>query len=230
MNGIANVVERRGITRDPPGVAVGGDVVGAGFERSEHDLVLAAGGDDDALAAELPAHRSGFGQRSAQLREDVAHIGARSIAVVGEHVDEQPDTARRIPFVGDRLVGAGGPLTGTALDRPVDQVVVHLRCLRLQHHRAQRRVGARIATAVAGRHFELTSDLGEDLGPRLVGGALLVLDRCPFGMAGHDCSFDGLQMTVRVEVAAWFAATMERKYWCNRVSAVSSGWNDATTT
>ena len=42
-----------------------------------------------------------------------------------------------------------------------------------------------IAAAVAGRDRQFLDDAREDLAALGVGGALLVLDRVPLGMAGH---------------------------------------------
>ena len=56
--------------------------------------------------------------------------------------------------------------------------------LRLLVHRAQGRVHLGVAAPFAGRHLDLADQLAEELAPLGVGGALLVLDGRPLGMAG----------------------------------------------
>src|SRR2546421_629807 len=53
----------------------------------------------------------------------------------------------------------------------------------------QGRVPFQVPPAAARRDLDLLDELREELPPRLVGGALLVLDRMPLGMSAHTCSF-----------------------------------------
>ena len=92
--------------------AVIGDVLGAGLERDHHHVVLRAVGEHDALAAELPADRARLGHRPTELGEHVAHVRAGAVAVVGQRLDQQTDTARRVGLVGDRLVRPAAGLAG----------------------------------------------------------------------------------------------------------------------
>ena len=185
---VAHRVElgRRG--RDLPGVALVLDVLGAGFERGEHEVVLGGGGlveQDHALALELPAHRAGLGERAAVAGEGVLHLGAGAVAVVGERLDVDRDAVRRVALVVHLLVGDALELTGPPLDRPLDVVLGHRGVARLLHHRAQRRVALDVAAALARRDLDLAGEPGEDLAPRRVGRALRVLDRMPLGMPAH---------------------------------------------
>ena len=52
----------------------------------------------------------------------------------------------------------------------------------------------------AGRHLDLADQLGEELARALVGGALLVLDRGPLGMAGHQAPPPSRKQLVEPEV------------------------------
>ena len=93
---LADLEDRRRLGGHRPRVAVAGDVVGAGVEGGEHQLVLVrrAVDLDDPAPAELPAHRPRLGERAAELGEHAADLGAGAVAVVGEHVDQQGDAAR----------------------------------------------------------------------------------------------------------------------------------------
>ena len=92
----------------------------------------------------------------------------------------------RVALVGDRLVGDALFLAGAALDRALDRVHRHRVVARLADHRAQRRVRLGIAAALARRDFDLADQHREQLAALGVGRALLVLDRMPLGMTGHQ--------------------------------------------
>src|SRR5207302_8319095 len=96
------------------------------------------------------------------------------------------DAAGGVALVGNGLVGAALRLARAPLDRPLDGVDRHRRRARLLIHGTQRGVGVEVAAALARRHLELADELGEELAPRLVSGALLVLDRGPLRMTGHS--------------------------------------------
>ena len=61
----------------------------------------------------------------------------------------------------------------------------HVARLRIGDDRAEPRVHVGVAAAGAGRHGQFLDEAREDLAALGVGGALLVLDRVPLGMAGH---------------------------------------------
>ncbi len=155
-----------GAGRDLPGVALVLDVLGAGVERGEHQVVLGRGRlleDDHALALELPRDRARLGERAAVAREDVLDLGAGAVAVVGEHLHVHRDAVRGVALVGDLLVGDAFELAGAALDRPLDVVLRHRGVARLLHHRAQRGVRLDVAAAVARRDLDLAGEAGEHL-------------------------------------------------------------------
>ena len=95
-------------------------------------------------------------------------------------------TSRIDSLVAHPLEPAGRPLDG-----PLDGVGGHRRLPGLGVHGAQRGVGRHVGPTLPRRHLDLAQDLGEDLGPHLVLGALLVLDGCPFGVAGHGVLLRG---------------------------------------
>ena len=70
---------------------------------------------DDALLVEQVRDRAGLAEVAAVLGEQVAHVGAGAVAVVGHRLDQQRDAARAVALVEDLLdrvrVGAlAGPL------------------------------------------------------------------------------------------------------------------------
>ena len=116
------------VAGDAPRTSVVGHVVGPGLERGFHDVVLCR-------AHPAPAPRlcgsnchdtePGSASRAAHLGEDVAHLGAGAVPVVGEHVDQHGHAAGRVALVGDRLVGDALELAGAPLDGPLDGVDGH---------------------------------------------------------------------------------------------------------
>ncbi|CAB4346171.1 unannotated protein [freshwater metagenome] len=94
---------------------------------------------------------------------------------------------RRIALVGDLFVGNAFKFTGAALDGALDGVDRDRTVASLLKHGAQRGIHCRIAAAFACSNFDLPNEFGEYLGALLIGCALLVLDRRPFGMSRHWC-------------------------------------------
>ena len=95
------------------------------------------------------------------------------------------DAAGAVGLVGDFFVDDAGQLAGAALDRLLDVVGGHVDFLGLRDDRAQARVHARVAAAVAGGDGQFLDDARENLAALGIGRALLVLNRVPLGMAGH---------------------------------------------
>jgi len=67
----------------------------------------------------------------------------------------------------------------------LDVVGRHVGRLRLGDNRAQPGIAVRVAAAVARRDRQFLDDARENLAALCVSGALLVLDRVPFRVAGH---------------------------------------------
>ena len=79
-------------------------------------------------------------------------------------------------------------LAGAALNGPLDVVGGHVGRLGGRYGRAQTRVAVGVAAALAGRHRDLSDDLGEDLAALGVGPSLFVFDGAPLAVAGHGAS------------------------------------------
>ena len=122
------------------------------------------------------------------LREDVADLGDGAVAVVGRALDKDGDAARAVALELEVLVGRALELARALLDGAGDVVRGHVRALGLVDCGPQAGVGVGIAPADAGGDRHLTDDLGEELAPLGVEGALLVLDGVPFGVSGHGPS------------------------------------------
>ena len=81
-----------GIGNHFPRIAAVFQIFGAGFERDAHELVfvgLFLFDHDLALALEHPRHAAHFAQIPAILREHVADLADRAIAVIGGNFGEQ---------------------------------------------------------------------------------------------------------------------------------------------
>ena len=94
----------------------------------------------------------------------------------------------RVALVGDRFVADPLKLAGTAFDGALDRVERHGRVPGLGEHGAEVGVRRHVTAALPSRHLDLADQLGEQLSPRGVNGALAMLGRRPFGVARHRLS------------------------------------------
>ena len=172
-------------------VAVDGHVLGPGVDRG-HQVVLGVQGGVHhqlALALEEVVHRARLAQVPVELGEDVAHLGAGAVAVVGQGVDQQGHAAGAVALVDDPLERVGVLVgAGALVDRPLDVVLGHRVVLGLLDGQGQGRVALDVSPALTGGDGDGAGELGEQRAALGVGGALLVLDRGPLGMTGHDLS------------------------------------------
>src|SRR5579872_887155 len=187
---LERVAYRRQIVRRArhhPAVVLVGKVLGARVRGDLHDLVLVerAREADDPLAGELPADRARLGHVAAVADEDVAYLGPRAVAVVGEALDDDGHAARGVALVRDLLVVHSLELARASLDGALDRVERHRGGTRLLEHRAERGIGIDVTAAFTGGHLQLPDHLGEDLGTRLVDRRLAVLGGRPLRMTRH---------------------------------------------
>src|SRR5680860_1584019 len=118
-----------------------------------------------------------------------AHLGGRTVAVVGQALDQDRDTVGRIALIGDGLpVGAAGRRTAATLDGVVDVVVGDAELLGPLDRIEQGRVAGDVAAPRAGSHLDVLDHLGEKLASLGVDHALLVLGRRPLGVTAHRFS------------------------------------------
>src|SRR5918998_5611413 len=179
-------VARRG--DDLPYVLVANEVLRARIDRDDQFvLVVALDVDEhDALLLEVPGDRARLAKAPAAAREDVAHLGARAVAVVGERLHEHGDAAGCVALIHRGLPRRRVGVVARALgDRPLDVVLRHARVACLLDRGREGRVAGRIGPAVARGDLDCTRELREELPALGVRGALLVLDRGPFRVAGH---------------------------------------------
>ena len=164
------------------------DVLGAGVDRRLEVVLRPARGvhDDHAALLEQVRDRPGLAERPAVLAEDVAHLGAGAVAVVGERLDQDRHAAGPVALVHDRLDRVGVRALARALgDRALDVVLGHRGVARLLDRVGQRRVGIGVAAAVARGDRDRARELGELLTAARVHDRLLVLDRGPLRVSGH---------------------------------------------
>ena len=158
-------------------VGLGVDVLGAGVDRGQRDLVgvdLAVPRDrDQAARLELPGDRAGAGELAAGLREHRADLGGGPVAVVGRRLDEDRHAARAVALVDDLLELLGVAAAGRLVDRPLDVVGRHVDRAGLLDGQPEPVVRVRIAAALAGRDADLAGDLREQGAALGVGDALL---------------------------------------------------------
>jgi hypothetical protein len=173
-------------------VVIGDHVVGAGFERDLHDLVLARAGREHELpdVLELERHRPFGAHVAAVLAECVAHLGHGAHAVVGHAVDDDRGAADAVALVADFLVAHAFEVAGGLVDVLLDRVGGHVRCLGLVDRQPQARVHRQVAATLARGHGDFTDDAGPDLASLLVLTAFAMLDVGPLGMTGHEAPSD----------------------------------------
>src|SRR5665647_2309829 len=109
---VSYVFTRKGVVIVPKGDQSEDDllevVMDAGAEEI-NDLeqvvlaLVALGHDDDALAGEDVGHAAGVSELAAVASEGRAHLGGRTVAVVGQALDQDRDTVGRIALIGDGL-------------------------------------------------------------------------------------------------------------------------------
>src|SRR5690606_35536614 len=110
----------------------------------------------------------------------------RTVAVVRRTLDQEQRAGRPSPFVKHFLVRHSLDLTSTALDGAVDGVVWHLVAFGVCDRLAQPSIRRGITTAIPSSDHDLANQLREELAARSVDGALLALNRGPFGMPAHS--------------------------------------------
>src|SRR5918994_4382835 len=212
VEGGADGAEVAGGGGDGEALLAGLDVFGAGFEGDLHDAVLVgpvAQDDQQAAPVEEVGDAAGVGQAAATLGDHVADVGGGPVAVVGQGLDHYRHPAGGVRLVGGQLQALAAELAGAPLGGPVDGVVGHRVVLGLLDGVGQGRVALGVAAALAGRDLDRPDQLGEQLAPPGVLGALLVLDRRPLRVPAHDGPL---------------SATRSSSQRCRRTSPDSSGW------
>ena len=120
---------------DLEGFAEIGDLLGTGVEHGHQDVVLGLAvllERDDTLASEQVGDRTRVGHVAAVAGHRGANLTGRTVAVVGEALDQHGDTVGSVALVHDGLpVGAARFFTGAALAGALDVVVGDRRLLRL---------------------------------------------------------------------------------------------------
>src|SRR5215212_1414672 len=121
------------------------------------------------------------------LVEEVAHVGASAIAVVGQPLHQDRGATGPVALIDGtlyRLSRVTRP--APAFDRTLDALLRHREVAGLLDRGGERVVGVGIAPALACSDRDRPRQLGELLPAARVGDRLLVLDRGPFGVPGHD--------------------------------------------
>ena len=173
---------------DLDGVRLGVDVVRARVDRDEGDLVgihTLPGHRDETALLELPRDRPRTSELAARLGEHGADLRRGAVAVVRLRLDEDRDPARAVALVEDLLVLVPVATAGRALDRALDVVHRHVDRPGLVDGEAEPVVGVGVAAADLRGDDDLAGDLREERAALRVVGALLALDRGPFGVSGH---------------------------------------------
>ena len=164
-------------------------LVGADLECGFEDVVVARrvrGKANDPNTLEQIVHRARLAERAAVPAEDRADLGCGPVAVVGDRIDDNGDTAGPEAFVaqGVEALLAAVPAR-RLLQRALDIVLWHAMRLCRRDGRAQPGIVVRVGRAFSGRNVDFADQLREPLGPPGILRALAVHDVGPFGMTGH---------------------------------------------
>ena len=180
--------ERVRIAGDFEFVAASLHVVGAGFQGDLHQLVFVhfVGRDDEQpLALEHPGHAAGGAELAVEHLEDLANLGGRAIAVVGEDFAHHGHAAGAVALVEHFFEIAAVELAGARLDRAVDIVVGHADGLGGVDGIAEAEIHVRIAAAHLRRDDDRLGQLAPQLAALVVDEGLLAGDVRPMGMTCH---------------------------------------------
>ena len=118
---------------------------------------------EDALVLKHESHRAAVAQRTAALVEVHAHVGHRTVRVVGCRLHQEGDSVGAVAFV-DNLLVVGGVLLGGTLDGALDVLLGHVLGLGVLNQNAQTRVARRVGTSGLHGDFNLLADFGERAG------------------------------------------------------------------
>src|SRR5207245_2320754 len=166
-------------------------IFGARVEHEIQQFILAGGflwNSNFSFAVEHPADRSGLRQVAAVLGHQVAKLAYQPVAIRGNRLNEHAHAAGTITLKGHFFVLLAFELAGAAQNGALDIVVWHVLVFRRKNRRPQARVGVRISAADTRGDRDFSYDSREHAAALRVGGRLLVLNRGPFGMPGHDAS------------------------------------------
>ncbi len=172
-----------GLVQDLPVFAFIGQVVSTGFKNDFGELVFVCRRlrhNNDALLREHVADGAGFAEVSAVLGEGEANLRNCAIAVVGERVDEDGNTAGTVALEANLLVGCSLELASSLLDGALNVVSRHILGLGCDDGAAEAGIAVRIASAALGRDGDFFDQASKDLATLGVQRALLVLDCRPF--------------------------------------------------
>ncbi len=166
------------------------DIFGPGLDRRLQHLVGRRLGGielDRAELVEIEGDRARLAEIATELGEDRAHLARRTVAVVGQGLDDHADAASTEALVAHRLI-IGATRLLALLDRPLDIVLRHVHRARRLDRASQPRIHRRVWQAELCGGRDLASELGEQLGALLVLGAFAELDVLELGMARHGAS------------------------------------------
>src|SRR6266536_3245050 len=168
--------------------AVRFDILGAGVDRHERDLidVAAARVDlDDALLFEDPLDRAGLAELAVVSRERRPDLRGRAVAIVGRSLDHDRYAAGAVALVDDALELRALAAARRPIDRALDVGERHVHPARPVDGEAQPEIRIRIAPALAGGEHDLAGHLREDGAAFRVRGAFLALDLRPLRVTRH---------------------------------------------
>src|SRR5438105_4348794 len=120
----------------------------------------------------------------------MAYVCNRTVFVFGVALEHDGGAARPIAFVGQLFVCRSLDFAGATLNGTLNIVCRHRSVSRLLDRQSQSWVCARIASARARRHDNLTAELREDLAALRVLFALADSNVLPLGVACHRFYFD----------------------------------------
>src|SRR5271170_1181825 len=102
------------------------DIAGAGLDAGFEHVVGARGFGrihDLADPIEHETHAIRFAERARSLGKGGADLARGAVAVVGQRLDDNRDTAGPITLVAHFVIGLAALATGAALDRALDRVL-----------------------------------------------------------------------------------------------------------
>ena len=171
-----------------PGAVFVTQILGSGVQHQRHQIVFLRsllGIDGNlAFAFKHPSHATLLTHVAAVFGERMTHFTHRTVAIIGSRVHQHRRAAGTIAFVHNFVNLSALQFTRAPHDGALDVIGRHTDGLRFGDGGAQAGVAVCIAPTARGNH-DFFDDLGELLPALGVGSGFLVLNRRPFGVAGH---------------------------------------------
>jgi hypothetical protein len=161
-------------------------------------LVLDLIEDHYAAVLKHPGHTAGFSQATAIPAENMPHLTGGTIAIIGQHVHQNGNSSRTIPFVIGFLITGPFQFSGALLDGAFHIVLGHVFGFGGGDCSTQSRVALWISSTYARRNGNFFDQFAEDFPTFGILSRFLMTYRAPLGMSRHEVPSLNLAVLTRI--------------------------------